>query len=91
MPQAGAAFSYSPGISGLRNPLVNNREGMVAVIKPTVCASCLPLPSELRRPKEDLRSRVLQELESFRINDNAGGGLPESHDPGVLIPRLWVV
>lgn len=60
-------------------------------MKPTVCPWCLPLPSELHRPEEDLGGGVLQEPESYRITDYACGGLPESHDPGVLIPRLGVV
>lgn len=94
MPQAGVAFSHSPGISGLRSlgqPLGDKRGGVIAVIKPGVYSSCLPLPSELYRPKQDLSSGVLQELESFWINDHACGRLPESHNPGMLIARLWVV
>jgi hypothetical protein len=94
MPQAGAAASHSPGNFGLRSmghPLGNERGGVIAVIKPTACSSCLPLPSELYGTKEDLSGGVLQEFESYRIDDNACWGLPESHDPGVLGPRLWSV
>lgn len=94
MPQAGAASSHSLGISGLRHMghlLGNKRGGVIAVIKPTACSSCLPLPIELYGTKEDVSGGVLQEFESYGIDDNACGGLPESHDPGVLSPRLWGV
>lgn len=89
MPQAGAAFPHSPSISGSKrvaHPLGAEGRGVVAVIKASACSWHLLLLSELHRTTEDLNCGVLQELESSGINDNACGGLSESHDTGVLIP-----
>lgn len=89
MPQARAAFPHSPSISGSKRVAHSlGAEGrvVVAVIKTSVCSWHHLLLSELHRPTEDLNCGVLQEIESIGINDNACGGLSESHDTGVLIP-----
>lgn len=90
MSQAGAAFPHSASISGSKrvaHPLgAEGRRGVVAVIKASARSWHLLLLSELHRSTEDLNCGVLQELESSRINDNACGGLSESHDAGVLVP-----